>query len=230
MTLVNRILDSEITVMLREVIGTSKEVTHQLIDYMRPKNPKPADAAEVNLQQLQTSDTEDDEPEEKRPLIYVRVLHNGKPITAVVDTGSEVNLIHKSVYNEVFDPRIYPPSKRRMVVRVADGAQSLIQGVARKVPLEINGTLTYTDIYLGMPSLPYDLLLGLPWIEDNMVCIDQRHTGMYLVFKKGRSDDGPYPEIKIRDKHVPANQQIPPRYPVKIVRQNIRVDNNHSRR
>ncbi|KAJ6447503.1 hypothetical protein C8R47DRAFT_1231402 [Mycena vitilis] len=64
----------------------------------------------------------------------------------------------------------------------ANGGRGQLQGWIRGVEFNCGGALTETDLWVSQKA-PFELLLGRPWQRGNLVSIDERDEGTYLVFK-----------------------------------------------
>ena len=85
---VQEILNTEISLPLRKILGTSKEISHTLQEYIRPRNrPNIAPTLTAN-QTLPIEPTE-----ENGSLIRVLLEYKGIPIEAIIDTGSQLNIV-----------------------------------------------------------------------------------------------------------------------------------------
>jgi hypothetical protein len=64
----------------------------------------------------------------------------------------------------------------------ANGGKGQLQGYIHDVDFTCGGVLTRTDLWVSQQA-PFELLLGRPWQRGNLVTIDEREEGTYLVFK-----------------------------------------------
>ncbi|KAJ7132023.1 hypothetical protein C8R44DRAFT_582485, partial [Mycena epipterygia] len=64
----------------------------------------------------------------------------------------------------------------------ANGGRGQLQGWIKDVEFNCGGALTTTDLWVSQQA-PFKLLLGRPWQRGNLVSIDEREEGTYLVFK-----------------------------------------------
>ena len=63
------------------------------------------------------------------------------------------------------------------------GSKTELVGMIKSIPLRSGSVKTdATEVYVG-GNLPCELLLGRPWQRGNLVTIDERREGTYLVFK-----------------------------------------------
>lgn len=196
---VRRILDTEVSIPLRDILATSKELSYSLEHMVKYKNPytKPTPSLAVFNSSEQNNDAngmeEDYEPDyevndsaEDKALIKLNLTCNGKPITAVIDTGSQLNIVSEAMANQLIQLPIN--LVENVVMGDANGNSGRLEGLIKKVPLRCGEVLTEANLYIGRKNLPFDLLLGRPWQKRNKVSIDERKKGTYLVFKDQESD------------------------------------------
>ncbi|EJF55466.1 hypothetical protein DICSQDRAFT_73871, partial [Dichomitus squalens LYAD-421 SS1] len=88
-TILDKILDSQLTLTVREVVGVSKEVANRLQDAIKVKR---VDFAQPAVSHLVTKSKRD-------ALIHIEMKYKDAPIDFIVDTGSELNIISKDVYD-----------------------------------------------------------------------------------------------------------------------------------
>jgi hypothetical protein len=64
----------------------------------------------------------------------------------------------------------------------ANGGRGQLQGWIRDVEFTCGAATTMTDLWVSQKA-PFALLLGHPWQRGNLVSIDERDEGTYLIFK-----------------------------------------------
>jgi hypothetical protein len=113
-------------------------------------------------------------------LIKITLECDGKPIEAVIDTGSQLNIASEKVYKSI----IRRPLDKSASISMSDanGGKGVLGGIVENVPLDYGAVRTRANVYVGA-HVPFDLLLGRPWQRGNMVSIDELQDGTYLVFK-----------------------------------------------
>ena len=121
----------------------------------------------------------------KEALIKLKMECDGEPITAIIDTGSQLNIANTRIGRNILRKPIDVKSKISM--GDANGGKGDLEGLLAKVPLNCGGVVTHADIYVG-EKVPFDLLLGRPWQRGNFVSIDEREDGTYLLFKDQNLD------------------------------------------
>lgn len=118
------------------------------------------------------------------------VLHSGgHPVTAIIDTGSELNIIRSEIANTLQLPIDITKS---ITMNDANGGVGKLIGLAEGVDFQCGGVKTTADLWIGSNSLPFDLLLGRTWQQDNLVSTDERLDGTYVVFRDPTSGKGRY--------------------------------------
>jgi hypothetical protein len=99
-------------------------------------------------------------------LIKLTLYCRGKPITAIIDTGSQVNLSSKGVAEN----QICLPIDVTEGITIGDvnGHSKFVTGKISNVVLQCGNVVTVaTDVFIA-PTLPCDLLLGRPWQTQNL--------------------------------------------------------------
>jgi hypothetical protein len=64
----------------------------------------------------------------------------------------------------------------------ANGGRAQLQGRINDVELRCGDALTVADLWVSEIA-PFTMLLGRPWQRGNLVSIDEREEGTYLIFK-----------------------------------------------
>ncbi|PCH39003.1 hypothetical protein WOLCODRAFT_86390, partial [Wolfiporia cocos MD-104 SS10] len=89
--ILNRVLGTSVSLKIGEVLAISKEMTHQLQGALKPKPPaNPIVASSFTTQARGT-------------LIRLRMECDGMPITAIIDTGSQLNIAHRRVWKSTLN-------------------------------------------------------------------------------------------------------------------------------
>jgi hypothetical protein len=105
---------------------------------------------------------------------------DGKPISAIIDTGSQLNIVSRQVWKTQIN---HPIDVRRSIsMNDANGGERKLQGLVENVPLTCGAVHTKTNLYVS-DHVPFNLLLGRPWQCGNYASIDERQDGTWLVFK-----------------------------------------------
>ncbi|KAJ7588176.1 hypothetical protein C8J56DRAFT_1050236 [Mycena floridula] len=126
------------------------------------------------------------EGRDRAPLITIMFECQGKPINAILDSGSMLNI----VCEDVFAASIRYPKKaeERITMRDANGNDGELVGLSRSVRLDIGTISTRANLHIGPTTLPYPMLLGRPYMLDNKVSIDERDEGTFVIFEPDGQD------------------------------------------
>ncbi|EED81376.1 predicted protein [Postia placenta Mad-698-R] len=168
MKILGKVLSTPVTLAVGEVFGISKEMSQHLQNVLKPKSPV------VNIVASSFS------TKTRGLLIRLRIEIDGRPIIAIVDTGSQLNIAHKRIWKTMLNRPM--DIARSVNMNDANGGAGILQGLVENVPLTCGGVLTYANLYIG-DKVPFDLLLGRPWQRGNYISIDERSDGTYLLFK-----------------------------------------------
>ena len=92
---------------------------------------------------------------------------------ALCDLGASVSIMPKAVFQDLD----LPLAPAYMSIQLADSSVRLPEGIARRVPLEIDGTIVPVDfVVLDMPVNPrMPLILGRPFLKATAATIDVRN-------------------------------------------------------
>ncbi|KII82795.1 hypothetical protein PLICRDRAFT_76639, partial [Plicaturopsis crispa FD-325 SS-3] len=91
---VNQILDTKISLSFGDMLASSKELSGQLIELLKAKNSKPS-IMRVTAPDVFT----------RSPLIRLRIECDFGSVDAIIDTGSQLNVVS----NEVWQKKIGRP-------------------------------------------------------------------------------------------------------------------------
>ncbi|KAK7023221.1 hypothetical protein R3P38DRAFT_3195224 [Favolaschia claudopus] len=170
--IVERILDLEVPMSVREVLVSSKELRNNLQDLVKLKNTKTvlagAQSAPWNWSRSEGV------------LIRAEMEIGGRPIVAIIDTGSQLNVVRADVAALVLHRPVDMTKTTGM--NDANGGRGQLRGFIQEVELSCGGVLTKTSLWVSQAA-PFELLLGRPWQRNNLVTIDERDEGTYLIFK-----------------------------------------------
>ncbi|KZP25472.1 hypothetical protein FIBSPDRAFT_733821, partial [Athelia psychrophila] len=114
------------------------------------------------------------------PVIKLDLECDGRPIIAIIDTGSELNIVSK----RICDTKIRRPVDLQQTMAIADanGGKGKLLGMVADVPLTCGSVTTLANLYVGS-HVPYDLILGRPWQRDYQVSINEKKDGTYVSFQ-----------------------------------------------
>ncbi|KAF7431059.1 hypothetical protein PC9H_006777 [Pleurotus ostreatus] len=186
--LFRRGLESTFQISLQEYLAVSKYAREQVMSMLKGRSMKIANENAVpepvkNITgsipqsfevQIENEDTT------KGPLIVVPMRFGKEIIHAVVDSGSQLNIIHADVYKKCI--RLPVDTSKVLTMNDANGGSGELRGYVANVHLTCGSVDTVASLYLGHKA-PFNLLLGRPWQRANRVSIEERDEGTYLVFR-----------------------------------------------
>ena len=174
--IIDKLLEVSVPLKISEILAVSPRVANSVSDLMKPRNQASLKAPityEVNTSSMVNMATQ-------RSLIKILLKTDGGPLNAIVDTGSQINVVNKKHCGTIIRQPIKPTTSIGM--QDASGRHSRLTGLIEEVPLNCGSVKTSANLYVG-ENLPFDLLLGRPWQKGNRISIDERNDGTYLVFK-----------------------------------------------
>ena len=152
---IQEILDTPVSLKLRNILGTSKELSNGFNNVIKFKNLNIKPPTSLAIHQVYNSaenknesmemednyepDYEDEDRPEEKALIKLNLYCNGKPITAVIDTGSQLNIISEEVANAIVQLPIN--LAKNVAMGDASGNSSKLEGLIKKVPLRCGEVL-----------------------------------------------------------------------------------------
>lgn len=172
-----RILDTMVPMSMREIMVTSKDLRTDFQDLIRVKNVR---AVLLGNSQDHPLIANMDWPRTEGILIKVEMETLGKPICAIIDTGSQLDVVRADV--AALQIRKTVDMSQVTNMNDANGGRGQLQGWIQDVEFTCGGATTVTDLWVSQQA-PFELLLGRPWQRGNLVSIDEREEGTYLVFK-----------------------------------------------
>ena len=199
MGVLNQVLNTRIDLAIGEVLGISKDLSALLGDKIKPKSTKPPVPAIATALPIATSFY----TKNRGLLIQLHMQCDGRPITAIIDTGSQLNIVNKNIC----DSKIMRPvdNKEKISVADANGGQGKLEGMVANVPLNCGDVATKANLYVGT-HVPFELLLGRPWQRGNFVSIDERRNGTYLLFKDPKNLEPRYEILVAIDRSLQEKQ------------------------
>ncbi|KAJ7109525.1 hypothetical protein C8R44DRAFT_635591, partial [Mycena epipterygia] len=171
-----RILDLPFLMTVREVMDTSKEVRNEFQDLIRVKNVKAVFLGHSNNHPVLANLGW---PRTDGILIKVEMETAGQTVCAIIDTGSQLNVAR----SDIAAIKIKRTVDMSYITNMndANGGRGQLQGWIENVDFNCGGAKTNADLWVSQHA-PFELLLGRPWQRGNLVSIDEREEGTYLVF------------------------------------------------
>ena len=168
--ILDHILSAKVELAVGEVIGVSRELSTLLADSIKVKNQPFVPVGLATSFRTKT----------RGLLIKLSMECDGHSIQAIIDTGSQLNIVSEGACNA----KIRRPIDRKTSVSMndANGGEGNLHMIVENIPLNCGGVMTQANLYVGS-HVPFNLLLGRPWQRGNFVSIDERRDGTYLLFK-----------------------------------------------
>ncbi|KAK6992719.1 hypothetical protein R3P38DRAFT_2412574, partial [Favolaschia claudopus] len=162
-----RILDTEIKMSLREIMVTAKELRTEFQDLIKVKNVKA-----VLLGGTRGGFAVDNIGWPRSDGILIQIdlkTAEGRDINAIIDTGSQLDVVRQDVAATI----IRKPVDMSQVTNMndANGGKGQLQGWIKDVEFTCGDAATVTDLWVAQRA-PFTLLLGRPWQRGNLVSID----------------------------------------------------------
>lgn len=129
-------------------------------------------------------------------LIHLQMQCNNRAVTAIIDTGSQLNIVNKGICNSNINRPI--DSYENFNIAAANGTQSTLEGMIKDVPLNCEEVYTEANLYVGA-QVPFELLPGRSWRRTSLISIDKRTNGTYIIFKDPRSSKPCYSILVAQD-------------------------------
>jgi hypothetical protein len=170
-----------------EVLGISKKLSGLLAELIKPRTVVKRGMYVGNVPKLGDENLADrfhitgiPEARMKEALIELPIKIRGNSLKAVINTGSQLNIVSERMYEKI----IKLPIKRNETLMLHDtnGGRGHLRGLVSQVSINIGAILTTAKIYVGK-EVPFDILLGRPWQIHNLVSIHERPTGTWLEFE-----------------------------------------------
>lgn len=185
--ILEKVFRAPVTMEVGELLGTSKEMAHQVQEALKPRSTTTARSTPKAKAYLTGRHDESFvvasasfAPRSKGSLIKLKMECDGIPIEAIIDTGSQLNIANRSIWKKSFSRPM--DITKKIIMNDANGGTGLLTGFVPNVPFKIGDVLTYASVFVG-DNAPFDLLLGRPWQRGNFISIDERLDGTYLLFK-----------------------------------------------
>ncbi|KAF7361899.1 RT-RNaseH-2 domain-containing protein [Mycena venus] len=173
----DRILNAQIPMSLREIFVTSKEIRTEIQDLIKVKNVR---AVLLGSSADHPLIANIGWPRSEGVLIKIDMKTGGKDICAIIDTGSQLDVVRADIAGAKISQAIDMSQVTNM--NDANGGRGQLQGYIRDVEFSCGEAITMTDLWVSQKA-PFALLLGRPWQRGNLVSIDERDEGTYLIFK-----------------------------------------------
>jgi hypothetical protein len=151
-SILNQILNVPVALTTGEVLGVSKELLGLLAELIRPRavvrkgmyvghGPNLGNKNSANGFRI----TGIPEARMKEALIELLIKISGNSLKAVIDTGSQLNIVSERMYEKI----IKLPIKwnETLTLHDANGGRGCLRGLVSQVPINIEAVLTTAEIY-----------------------------------------------------------------------------------
>ncbi|KAJ7164610.1 hypothetical protein C8R43DRAFT_946426 [Mycena crocata] len=142
-------------------------------------------------------------------LIKVEMETSGRPVVAIVDTGSQLDVVRADIAALVLGKPV--DMSKITYMNDANGGKGQLQGWIDGVGFNCGGALTTAGLWVSQQA-PFELLLGRPWQRGNLVSIDERDEGTYLVFKDRQTRRPRYELLVIPQDQAPVEIPVNHQY------------------
>jgi hypothetical protein len=163
----DEIKDMPVTMPLQKILNISPQARTQLRAGLQPKH------------QANAASTQDDEEQEQMSAAYLTITIDGKPLTAVVDTGASIPIMTKSAV-ERLGYQIERPSNA--VIVTANNQDVPILGEIDDITIHI-GEASFSSTFMIIPDGDYDILLSLRLLQKMKAKIDTNNSTMEFTCK-----------------------------------------------
>lgn len=189
--LFKRFMSTHMLVSIEDLLAGHRGLSDRTLTALKPtRDPVPAEVHEAVL--AQTAPKPDSLYD---PLIRIWVQCGGYNIQAIIDTGSQLNILSYDIWDQYLPLPRNKLEKAEMVD--ASGNVTAMAGLCPNVDIRYSTIYTTADLYLGT-NVPFHLLLGRPWQRRNRVSINEIGGKTYLVFRD--KDDKEHLEIEVSGK------------------------------
>jgi len=103
----------------------------------------------------------------QKGLISIDLIYNEQPVTAIIDTESQLNIIHESL---AFELQMPIDQTKKIIMKDANREMGNLGGLIENVVLR-SGTFEPTATLWVGDQVSFSLLLGRPWQNGNYVQI-----------------------------------------------------------
>lgn len=193
MSILNQMLNTRVDLAIGEVLGISKELSGMFNDKIKFKTPPKPIAPVITSFPVKATTFH---AKNSALLIKIEMHVSGRPVVAIIDTGSMLNIVKRSICNEIIGRPI--DYSKKITISDANGGSGILHGLVANVPLGCGEVYTKANLYVGEDS-PFDLLLGRPWQRSNLIGIDEQLEGTYIIFKDPHTHEPRFKVLAVPD-------------------------------
>jgi len=140
-------LRTPIRLEVGELLGTSRELSGILANTIKPRPLGNEPKIEAHSVWTKT-----------RGLLIKLAMHcDGQAINAIIDTGSQLNIVNKHIWKTIINRPI--DIAKSVSMNDANGGEGKLRGLVQNVPLNCGGVSTQVNLFVG-DHVPFSLLLG----------------------------------------------------------------------
>ncbi|KAK0547523.1 hypothetical protein OC844_007142 [Tilletia horrida] len=206
-TVFQRILDTVVEIPVRELVGADKDLEKEMIRYCKGRKVVKIGPTIHHTNAAGFHDEEENGPFYTHCLPMIKVTINGLTCTALVDTGSEVDMISLDLFKKLGAP--LRKDGIHKVVGVGNQAEKL-HGVCEGLKLTIGGITNTINVFVRA-GLSYHLLIGMPGIRRFNICTRLGRDGQLWVEMK--NEEGVKVQMLGTKNSDPRNRQyLPPNW------------------
>jgi hypothetical protein len=187
--MLQRLLDAKFEVRVGDVLEVPKKnLVKELADVFKPVRHarRAEDAPEEELRVNYTGPGLITGGTRKWSLISVDLYYKGKPMRGIVDTGSQVNAMSRSYWDRYMSDVPFEREPGGALID-ANGGRKPFYGIAEGCTFTCGGRPMVLTMHI-IEGANYDILLGMPWIVDHKISIEQRRDGTYLTMRHTDND------------------------------------------
>ena len=175
----NKLLQTPISLMAGEVLGNSQELSTLLVDQIRPRLVNPSSMPQAVSHHVESDTTNHDLAGSSAPLLRVLAKCGKKEIIAILESGSEVNLLCKDVWDTL--QGVPADMSELIILSDASGDKTTLTGYIKDLRLAIGDVVTEGNFWLT-ETCPPKIILGRGWHHQNLASVVERPKGTYLRF------------------------------------------------
>jgi hypothetical protein len=204
--LTERILNSDLTLTVRELVSASRPVRQGLIGVLKAIRENGGDDKNLGNDEndekepskggprkvMRTEETSElpvwmDPRKSRARLPKIEVTIGGVTTDAILDTGSMVNMASAAKAEETGLP-IVPLDREAFGVAGIFGTEAKCTSWIPDATIFVTAGMKPTKgaIFI-LEDADFDMILGMPWLEDNKGAVIQRDRGTYISWVSGNS-------------------------------------------
>jgi hypothetical protein len=154
------VLKTPIRLEVGELLRTSRELSGILANAIKPQPL--GNNSKIEAHSVWTK---------MRGLLIKIAMHcDGQAINAIIDTGSQLNIVNKHIWKTMINQPI--DIAKSVLMNDTNSGEGKLCGLVQNVPLNCGGVSTQANLFVG-DHMPFSLLLGRLWQWENYMSIDE---------------------------------------------------------